>query len=163
MRDWAEARSRPNGFSRIMRAFLAQSACASPSTTELNILGLPSFVPHLYVWQDAPHAQSAAWLRGSATNDARLGADRSALALSQLVTSFAIAYALLMKVNKILTDVGEAALMTPVLFTGGLASSMPPLPRPHSRINLLALISTRWPTWRSSPLTSHTCSRSVTA
>ena len=36
----------------------------------------------------------------------------------------------IMKVNKILTDVVEAALMTPVLFTGGLASSMPPLPRP---------------------------------
>ena len=46
-----------------------------------------------------------------------------------------------MKVNKILTVVGEAALMTPVRFTGGLASSMPPLPPcPHSRIHLLTLI-----------------------
>ncbi len=48
-----------------------------------------------------------------------------------------------MKVNKILTDVGEAALMTPVLFTGGPASSMPPLPPwTHSRMNLLTLIIT---------------------
>ncbi len=48
-----------------------------------------------------------------------------------------------MKGNKILTIVVAAALMTPVRFSGGLASSMPPLPRwTHSRMNLLPFIMT---------------------
>src|SRR6266700_3115085 len=47
----------------------------------------------------------------------------------------------MIRVNKILTIVVAAALMTPVHFAGGLASSMPPLPRwTHSRMNLLTFI-----------------------